>query len=711
MWTDEQLIEQGWTPDQIAQHRAEEAVNQAPVEDGFPIVEDKTAGMLQDPTGWAGLSPTLSAVLIGAMFIMVPFSMYSAWGASGQPGPAGEDGEDGSSFHLVDTSASLPECTEDLNNQIFYVAFEYGFQVCQSTIWLEVNLTGPQGLAGTDGTDGANGQNGLNGINGVDGDQGRMGPPGTDGVSGQDGAEGADGADGTPSLIVTTPEPSGPNCPQGGSLIQTGADLNVNNILENDEVSSQLYLCDGVDGEDGADGSSTATMLVARMVTAPASLGCNGDGQLLQYGMDNGRGNGILLNGILESGEVMVSNLICTETSLTSMTDINPGTGSSNVQEHAELNGILYFQANNGTTEGLYSYEQDGTLTQLKTGAFFFDLTPINAHQLIYMTDNTTHGREPWIYDASNNSTWMIEDINPGTTSSLAQKFVVHGEMVYFVATNHPTNSNRNVFSYNVTTETVDVASTAFGLIAQNSELVIHNGSIYFEGAGNLQKYDPATNVTTQVSDPWIGGSSNVEHLHLHGTTIYFSAAGIANGTAGSYTYYDTTGQELWAYETTNNSTWLVADIEPGAAQSGWPDSSDPEHFVSVDDLIYFAAGSWQMPAGSSGVELWVHDTATGSTSLLVDLLGSTQSNPRSLTLFGDTIYFTADGNSIGAPSDMWAHTILNQTTWKVQMASGMNPQSYVIFDGALHFTGSAQAPLNAELWSLTWMQSTTVVE
>ena len=132
------------------------------------------------------------------------------------------------------------------------------------------------------------------------------------------------------------------------------------------------------------------------------------------------------------------------------------------------MNGVLYFQANNGTTEGLYSYEQDGTLTQLKTGAFFLDLTPINAHQLIYMTDNTTHGREPWIYDASNNSTWMIEDINPGTASSLAQKFVVHGEVVYFVATNHPTNSNRNVFSYNVTTERVDVASTAFELIAQN---------------------------------------------------------------------------------------------------------------------------------------------------------------------------------------------------------------------------------------------------
>ncbi|MDP6234155.1 MAG: hypothetical protein QF839_08270, partial [Candidatus Poseidoniaceae archaeon] len=246
MWTDEQLIEQGWTPDQIAQHRAEEAAAQAPVEGEFPIVEDKTPGLLDGSTGWAGLSPTLSAVLIGAMFIMVPFSMYSAWAANGQPGPAGADGEDGSSFHLVDSAASLPECTEELNNQIFYVAFEYGFQVCQSTIWLEVNLTGPQGLDGTDGTDGANGQNGLNGINGLDGDQGRMGPPGTNGVNGQDGANGADGTDGTPALIVTTAEPSGPNCPQGGTLVQTGSDLNVNNILENDEVSSQLYLCDGV---------------------------------------------------------------------------------------------------------------------------------------------------------------------------------------------------------------------------------------------------------------------------------------------------------------------------------------------------------------------------------------------------------------------------------------------------------------------------------
>ncbi|MDP6233490.1 MAG: hypothetical protein QF839_04850, partial [Candidatus Poseidoniaceae archaeon] len=115
-------------------------------------------------------------------------------------------------------------------------------------------------------------------------------------------------------------------------------------------------------------------------------------------------------------------------------------------------------------------------------------------------------------------------------------------------------------------------------------------------------------------------------------------------------------------------------------------------------------------PAGSSGVEMWVHDTTTGSTSLLANLLGTTQSYPAYLTAYGDSIYFTADGNSLGAPKDMWAYTILNQTTWKVETASGMNPQSYVVFDGALHFTGSAQAPLNAELWSLTWLQSTSIV-
>ena len=71
---------------------------------------------------------------------------------------------------------------------------------------------------------------------------------------GEDGADGAAGGDGLPSLAVVTNEPPGANCPAGGLLIQTGVDDNANGTLDPDEVDSEVYACNGVDGVDGADG-------------------------------------------------------------------------------------------------------------------------------------------------------------------------------------------------------------------------------------------------------------------------------------------------------------------------------------------------------------------------------------------------------------------------------------------------------------------------
>ncbi len=53
------------------------------------------------------------------------------------------------------------------------------------------------------------------------------------------------GASGKNSLIKTTPEPSGANCVAGGSKIETGVDVNGNNILDAGEVTNTNYTCNG----------------------------------------------------------------------------------------------------------------------------------------------------------------------------------------------------------------------------------------------------------------------------------------------------------------------------------------------------------------------------------------------------------------------------------------------------------------------------------
>ena len=103
----------------------------------------------------------------------------------------------------------------------------------------------------------------------------------------------------------------------------------------------------------------------------------------------------------------------------------------------------------------------------------------------------------------------------------------------------------------------------------------------------------------------------------LVGDTLYFSAEDGSSGT------------ELWAHDTSNASTWRVADIDSGSG-----DSSLPGQWMAailVGDTLYFDADD-----GSSGTELWAHDTSNASTWRVADIdSGSGEQLPR--RLHGDT--------------------------------------------------------------------------
>ena len=117
--------------------------------------------------------------------------------------------------------------------------------------------------------------------------------------------------------------------------------------------------------------------------------------------------------------------------------------------------------------------------------------------------------------------------------------------------------------------------------------------------------------------------------------------------------------QELWAHDTSNASTWRVTDIHSGTGHS-YPGYYGME--ILVGDTLYFSADD-----GSSSTELWAHDTSNASTWRVADIYsGSGTGNPGYYMeiLVGDTLYFDANDGSSGR--ELWAHDTSNVSTWRV---------------------------------------------
>lgn len=129
------------------------------------------------------------------------------------------------------------------------------------------------------------------------------------GGNGTNGTDGSDGSNGLTSLIATTTEIAGENCAAGGTKIETGLDINGNNILEVNEITATSYICSGGNGSDGQDGTGTPTgnsakVLIASIKEAPGS-NCLHGGYQHQIGSDLNQDN------VLQNNEVTSSSYSC----------------------------------------------------------------------------------------------------------------------------------------------------------------------------------------------------------------------------------------------------------------------------------------------------------------------------------------------------------------------------------------------------------------
>jgi DNA-binding beta-propeller fold protein YncE len=112
------------------------------------------------------------------------------------------------------------------------------------------------------------------------------------------GVDGVQGPAGPAALIRTAAEPAGANCPYGGTAIQAGTDENGDGTLDDAEVDSTAYVCNGAGGASGAG-------TLVRLDVEPAGANCTTGGTAVHAGVDDNA------NGTLEETEIDSTAYVC----------------------------------------------------------------------------------------------------------------------------------------------------------------------------------------------------------------------------------------------------------------------------------------------------------------------------------------------------------------------------------------------------------------
>lgn len=176
------------------------------------------------------------------------------------------------------------------------------------------------------------------------------------------GAAGINGSNGLSATFLLADEPVGTNCINGGKKIQLGLDDNGNSLLDQGEIDTSSFVCngtngvDGTNGTNGVDGTNGIDGANSLFLTTQEASGtnCTNGGLKIQGGIDLNN------NNILEPQEILASytSYVCNGqngttaelSSLLLITDENIGTnciyGGKKIESGIDNNGDTFLNAN-----------------------------------------------------------------------------------------------------------------------------------------------------------------------------------------------------------------------------------------------------------------------------------------------------------------------------------------------------------------------------
>ncbi len=407
-------------------------------------------------------------------------------------------------------------------------------------------------------------------------------------------------------------------------------------------IGEEVYFSasNGLTGQElwKTDGTTAGTVLVRDIRTGSAGsdpANITASGGRIYFTADSIGGNRELwVTDGTEEGTVMVMTPTDEE--------INPG-GSSNPANLKDINGVLYFSANNADL-GVEPWYADETGAHLKANLVAFGVSSSPSQFVSFRNDIYFVARA----DAQDSQLRKWSDpfkrivdgsVLNATTPNEVREMVVMGTgagaRLYF---NGSSNKGRELWKSdgtNAGTQIIDIDTSSFGPGSNPTNLTVVGNTLYFvatRGSSNAFNQIPdlgrelfsSTGTvpgTKMVKDIYVGegNSSDPENLTEAGGKLFFTA------------FTPASGRELWV-SSASTGTVMVKDIRPGAA------SPNISGMKNVDGIIVFSADD-----GVHGREVWLSDGTVAGTVMLEDLaLLSASSNPGGFTAFKGQVLYSA---------------------------------------------------------------------